>query len=129
MINPSPLKRGKSIARVPLYSVHLSATGQNTVTRTSNLIRSHTRCFRGERFAETVRRVAALKTETALHYSSLAEAAMRYLLPHDAVSVLISRMKNPAEVDLHIRYCNGTLVPQELLDKLTRHPWVWNFYR
>jgi aryl-alcohol dehydrogenase-like predicted oxidoreductase len=85
--------------------------------------------FRGDRFADTLARVAALKAEIAPYYSSLAEAAMRYVLAHDAVSVLIPGMKTPAEVDMNIRYSDGAPFPDELLARLPAHEWVRNFYR
>jgi aryl-alcohol dehydrogenase-like predicted oxidoreductase len=85
--------------------------------------------FRGERFAETLSRVAALKSDVAPHYPSLAEAAMRYVLAHDAVSVLIPGMKTPEEVNMNIRCSDGAAFPPDLLDKMPRHAWVRNFYR
>lgn len=85
--------------------------------------------FRGERFAETLRQVERLKTEIAPFYGSPAEAAMRYVLAHRAVSVLIPGMKTPAEVDMNVCYSDGAAFPTELMDRLPRHAWVRNFYR
>ncbi len=85
--------------------------------------------FRGDRFAETLARVAALKADIAPYYPSLAEAAMRYVLAHDAVSVLIPGMKTPEEVDMNIRYSDGAAFPSDLLAKMPNHSWVRNFYR
>jgi aryl-alcohol dehydrogenase-like predicted oxidoreductase len=127
---PAAQKSGTAIiARVPLDSGSL--IGNWTVDSYANfeLNSQPHQMFRGERFAETLRRVTALKTEIAPYYSSLAEAAMRYVLAHDAISVLIPGMKNPAEVDMNIRYCDGAPFPQELLHKMTKHAWVRNFYR
>ena len=85
--------------------------------------------FRGDRFAETLARVSALKADTAPFYPSLPEAAMRYVLAHEAVSVLIPGMKTPEEVDMNIRYSDGAAFPADLLPRLTAHEWVRNFYR
>ena len=85
--------------------------------------------FRGDRFGETLARVAALRAEVARHYPDLAEAAMRYVLAHDAVSVLIPGMKSPQEVDMNIRYCDGATFPADLMARLPRHAWVRNYYR
>lgn len=85
--------------------------------------------FRGDRFAETLRRVEALKRDVAPHYTSLAEAAMRYVLAHEAVRVLIPGMKSPEEVDLNTRYSDGATFPEDLLQKMQRHSWVRNFYK
>jgi aryl-alcohol dehydrogenase-like predicted oxidoreductase len=85
--------------------------------------------FRDGRFAETFARVQALKADTAPHYATLAEAAMRYVLAHDAVSVLIPGMKTPQEVDMNIRYSDGAAFPADLMARLPVHAWVRNFYR
>ena len=85
--------------------------------------------FRDDRFAETLTRVAALKAEIAPYYSTLAEAAMRYVLAHEAVSVLIPGMKTPQEVDMNIRYSDGAAFPAELMAHLPAHEWVRNFYQ
>lgn len=85
--------------------------------------------FRGDRFEETLRRVKALKAEVAPYFTSLAEAAMRYVLAHDAVSVLIPGMKSPAEVDMNLRYSDGAAFPEALLAAMPSHSWVRNFYR
>lgn len=85
--------------------------------------------FRGDRFAETLARVAALKADVAPHYPSLAEAAMRYVLAHEAVSVLIPGMKTLEEVDMNILYSDGAAFAPELMEKMAKHAWVRNFYR
>lgn len=85
--------------------------------------------FRGDRFAETLARVEALKAEVAPYYPSLAEAAMRYVLAHAGVSTLIPGMKSPEEVDMNLRYSDGAAFPEALLDRLPNHAWVRNFYR
>lgn len=84
--------------------------------------------FRGDRFAATLTRIAALKLEIGKSFPTLAEAAMRYVLSHDAVSVLIPGMKTPQEVDMNIAYSDGTLLPQELIARLEKHAWARNFY-
>lgn len=117
------------IARVPLDSGSL--VGQWTADSYAGFepgSQPH-QMFRGDRFAETLARVAALKAEVAPYYPSLAEAAMRYVLAHGAVSTLIPGMKSPEEVDMNLRYSDGTAFPDVLLDRLPNHAWVRNFYR
>ncbi|SLN62378.1 General stress protein 69 [Aquimixticola soesokkakensis] len=84
--------------------------------------------FRGERFGETLKRVEALKAEVGAQYATLAEAAMRYVLSHQAVSVLIPGMKTPQEVDMNIAYSDGGLLPEALIERLKNHAWTRNFY-
>lgn len=84
--------------------------------------------FRDGRFAETLARVASLKTEIGDSFPTLAEVAMRYVLSHSAVSVLIPGMKTPDEVDMNIAYSDGSFLPETLIERLRSHAWVRNFY-
>lgn len=85
--------------------------------------------FRGERFPETLRRVAALKDVCEPYFPSLAEAAMRFTLSSDAVSTVIPGMTTTAEVDMNIAYSDGTEFPRHLLEALAEHGWPRNFYQ
>jgi aryl-alcohol dehydrogenase-like predicted oxidoreductase len=62
------------------------------------------------------------------YFANLAEAAIRFVLSEPEVSTLIPGMKNRHEVDLNIAYCDDTIFPQELKDKLVEHMWVRNYY-
>jgi aryl-alcohol dehydrogenase-like predicted oxidoreductase len=84
--------------------------------------------FRGERFAETLARVEALKALCKPYYPTLAEAAMRYVLSAPQLSTLIPGMKNRAEVDMNVIYSDGAIFPEELKAKLASHSWVRNYY-
>lgn len=117
------------IARVPLDSGSLVGTWTaDSYARFEPGSQPH-QMFRGDRFPETLRRVEALKAEVAPYFPTLAEAAMRYVLAHEAVSTLIPGMKSPEEVDMNIRYCDGAAFPADLMDRLPGHAWVRNFYR
>jgi aryl-alcohol dehydrogenase-like predicted oxidoreductase len=85
--------------------------------------------FRGERFKETLSRVAALKELCAPYYATLAEAAMRYALSSAEVSTVIPGMLMPAEVDMNVAYSDGKPFPIELLEALGDHGWPRNFYQ
>jgi aryl-alcohol dehydrogenase-like predicted oxidoreductase len=84
--------------------------------------------FRGERFAETLQRVEALKRLCAPYYATLAEAAMCYVLSAGQVSTLIPGMKNQAEVDMNTAVVDGAPFPQELKADLASHGWIRNYY-
>jgi aryl-alcohol dehydrogenase-like predicted oxidoreductase len=84
--------------------------------------------FRGDRFAQTLARVEALKQLCAPYYPTLAQAAMRYVLSSPQVSTLIPGMKNRAEVDMNLVYSDAEPFPQALLDQLPAHTWVRNYY-
>jgi len=85
--------------------------------------------FRGDRFAETLRRVELLKELCLLHYPTLAEAAMRFALSEPSVSAVIPGMLSPAEVDMNVAYSDGQPFPAELREALRAHGWPRNFYR
>lgn len=85
--------------------------------------------FRGDRFAETLGRVEALKELCAPYYPTLAEAAMRYALSSPEVSTVIPGMLTPAEVDMNTAYSDGEPFPTDLLDALEEHGWPRNFYQ
>ena len=85
--------------------------------------------FRGDRFAETLRRTQALKAVCAPYYPTLAEAAMRYVLSASEVTTVIPGMKNPTEVDMNVAYSDGQTFPDELLEQVAGHQWTRNFYQ
>jgi aryl-alcohol dehydrogenase-like predicted oxidoreductase len=85
--------------------------------------------FRGERFAETLRRVNRLKQLCAPYYPTLAEAAIRYSLRPGEVATVIPGMRNPAEVDMNVVHSDGAQFPGELAEQLTEHGWPRNFYK
>ena len=85
--------------------------------------------FRSERFGETLARVEKLKELCKPYYSTLAEAAMRYVISAPQLSVLIPGMKNPNEVDMNIAYSDGATFPAELKAKLPPHIWIRDYYQ
>jgi aryl-alcohol dehydrogenase-like predicted oxidoreductase len=85
--------------------------------------------FRGERFAQTLERVEALKEVCAPHYSTLAEAALRYTLSSPQVSTVIPGMHTREEIDMNVAYSDGQEFPAELLERLVEHCWPRNFYQ
>ena len=116
------------LARVPLDSGAL--TGTWTEVTYSQWAKGDKRysMYRGERFAETLKRVAALKKDVEPYYENLAEAAMRFCLSDPAVSIVIPGMRNPREVDLNLPYSDGKELPTELLEKLKSHRWKHSYY-
>ncbi len=117
------------IARVPLDSGSLTGNWTKDSYAAFEPGSQPHNMFRGDRFADTLQRVDALKAICAPHYSKLAEAAMRYVLSAPQLSTLIPGMKNRAEVDMNIAYCDGNIFPDELKSKLEAHGWVRNYYQ
>jgi aryl-alcohol dehydrogenase-like predicted oxidoreductase len=117
------------IARVPLDSGSLVGNwNDNTYGEWAPDSVPH-RMFSGDRFAQTLDRVESLKQLTAPHYSTLAEAAMRYALSAPMVSTVIPGMKNRAEVDMNVAYSDGAQFPAALSSALPEHLWVRNYYQ
>lgn len=85
--------------------------------------------FRGERFTETLARVEALKELCAPYYSTLAEAAMRYVLASPEVSTVIAGISSRRNVARNVSYSDGQPFPEELREKLAEHRWIRNYYK
>ena len=116
------------IARVPLDSGALVGHWTSDSYSSWEEGSQQHQMFRGDRFGETLERVKALKADVGAGYATLAEAAMRYVLSHKAVSVLIPGMKTPEEVDMNVAYSDGRLLPETLIEQLKMHAWTRNFY-
>ncbi|MEI7601066.1 MAG: aldo/keto reductase [Aestuariivirga sp.] len=117
------------IARVPLDSGSLTGSwSKDTYASWEAGSQPHS-MFRGERFSQTLERVEALKVLCRPYFSTLAEAAMRFVLSEPELSTLIPGMRNRTEVDLNIAYCDGQPFPPDLKDKLQDHIWVRNYYK
>ncbi len=84
--------------------------------------------FRGDRFAQTLRRVDALKRICLDYYPTLAEAALRYTLSEPGVRTVIPGMASPHDVDVNVSSSDGAPFPAELRDRIRDHVWPRNFY-
>ncbi|TFB71189.1 aldo/keto reductase [Cryobacterium glaciale] len=85
--------------------------------------------FRGERFSETYKRVEALKELVSPYYSSLAEAAVKYVLSSPEVSTVIAGMSSSRNIARNVGYSDGESFPDELRTQLTDHAWIRNYYK
>jgi aryl-alcohol dehydrogenase-like predicted oxidoreductase len=117
------------IARVPLDSGSLTGvwTSETYAKWADGSVPKQ--LFRGDRFAETLTRVEALKVACAPYYPTLAEAAMRYVLSCPQVSCVIPGMTRPAEVDMNVVYSDGAAFPDDLKTALAAHQWPRNYYQ
>ncbi len=84
--------------------------------------------FRGERFTETLRRVEALKEITSPYYSTLAEAAIKFVLASPEVSTVIAGMSSSRNIARNVGYSDGEPFPDELRSQLAEHGWIRNYY-
>jgi aryl-alcohol dehydrogenase-like predicted oxidoreductase len=84
--------------------------------------------FRGERFTQTLQRVDDLKKVVAPYYSSLAEAAVKYVLASAEVSTVIAGMTSARNLQRNVSYSDGEPFPEELRAELRSHGWIRNYY-
>jgi aryl-alcohol dehydrogenase-like predicted oxidoreductase len=117
------------IARVPLDSGSLVGNWNDDTFASFPVGSVPAQLFRGDRFAETLARVRALKDLCAPYYPTLAEAAMRYVLSCPELSCVIPGMANPEQVDMNLVYSDGGVFPEDLKVALAAHAWPRNYYR
>lgn len=84
--------------------------------------------FRGERFAETLERIAAVKEVTASFYDGLDEAAVRFVLDSPAVSTTIVGMTTPTRLTRNLSFGDGAGLAPGLRERLADFGWERNYY-
>jgi aryl-alcohol dehydrogenase-like predicted oxidoreductase len=127
---PAAVDTGTAIiARVPLDSGSLSGRWTTDTYSSWKPGSQQHDMFRGERFAETLKRIEALKAEIGPDHGELADVAMRYVLSHEAVSVIIPGMSSIRHVDMNVACSGGSRLPEDLIERLRAHSWVRNYYK
>jgi aryl-alcohol dehydrogenase-like predicted oxidoreductase len=84
--------------------------------------------FRGDRFAETLDRVAELRRVTDPFYESLDEAAVRYVLDRPEVSTAIIGMTTKDRIERNAAFSDGRGLAPGLRPRLAGFQWNKNFY-
>lgn len=84
--------------------------------------------FRGERFAETLARVAEIAAVTGEYYPRLDEAAVRFVLDRPEVSTAIVGMSTSALLARNTSFADGQGLADGLRERLTPFAWERNFY-
>lgn len=84
--------------------------------------------FRGDRFAETLERVRAIKAVTAPHYDGLDEAAIRFVLDRPEVATAIVGMSSDRRIARNLSFADGRGLMDGLRQQLARFGWERNFY-
>ena len=85
--------------------------------------------YRDERFQETLNRVEKIKDVTSHYYSTLAEAAVRFVLDRPEVTTAILGMSNAKRIHTNLAYSGGAKFPAELRSQLVAHEWRRNYYQ
>lgn len=85
--------------------------------------------FRGERRRQVAERVGAIAAALGIGAAQMAETALRFVLSHPAVSVVVSGMRSPRNVDKNCAVADGRGLPHAQQETLARHRWIRNFYQ
>ncbi|MEJ2367602.1 MAG: aldo/keto reductase [Acidobacteriota bacterium] len=119
---PAAIEQGVGIIdRVPFDESALTGKLTRDHVFDSNDFRS--RYFSGDRLVRTVERVEALGWLVPDYAGSLAEAALRYCLSHDAVSTVIPGMRNIQQVEADLAPADLGPLGEDALKKLKDHRW------
>lgn len=116
------------IARVALDSGALSGAWKPDTYGTwadGSQLRS---MFRGERFAETLARVDALKEVVEPYYRGLDEAAIRFVLDASEVSTAIVGMTSRERIARNLSFADGKGLVDGLRARLAAFEWHRNYY-
>lgn len=127
---PAALKTNTAIiARVPLDSGSLTGTWNGDTIKTwAADDKRHQMYAKDGNFEATLKRIKHIKEACAPHYENVAEAALRFALHHEAISITIPGMRNQHEVDLNTIHSDGVSFPKELVSQLREHAWKHSFY-
>ncbi|MBO1741555.1 aldo/keto reductase [Leifsonia sp. TF02-11] len=84
--------------------------------------------FRGDRYQETLRRVAEVRALTDQYYEALDEVAIRFVLDPPEVSTAIIGMSNARRIDRNLGFSDGHKLATGLHEKLAGYQWKRNYY-
>jgi aryl-alcohol dehydrogenase-like predicted oxidoreductase len=115
-----------TIVRVPLDEGSL--TGNITLATTFPKGDFRNSYFRGKRKLEVVEHVERLQFLLHDGVTTLAEAALRFCLSHDAVVTVIAGMRVPVHVEANCAISDGRGLPKEDIEQLRSHVWPHNYY-
>jgi aryl-alcohol dehydrogenase-like predicted oxidoreductase len=87
------------------------------------------RYFGGDRLAQVVERVDALRALVGGEVETLPELALRFCLSSQDVSAVIAGMRRAEHVRENMAVCDGRPLSAVLLERLREHVWDRNWYR
>ena len=124
-----PLAKEKGygvIARVPLASGLLTGKFRTDTVFATDDVRQN--FLTPKRLEEALPRVDEAKSIIGGSAKSLGEAAIRFVLAHDAVSTVIPGARNTRQVEMNVTAADMRL-PQDVVDKLRARLGDFNFYQ
>jgi len=114
------------IARVPFDEGAL--TGNISTNTDFPLGDFRNNYFRGTRKVEVKLRVDSIMNDVKTEVSSMAEAALRYIISFDAITSVIPGMRKEKNLMANIASVKKGPLSAELLKELKTHKWNKNFY-
>lgn len=114
------------IVRVPFDEGVLTGKFTEQTTFPDDDFRRH--YFAGDRLARAVRRAEAVRADLRGTDYTLAQAALKFILAHPAVSAVIPGMRNATQAALNCSVSNLPDLPPDLLTRLRRHNWRRGFW-
>lgn len=109
------------IARVPLDEGALTGAFRSDTKFPEGDWRAE--YFSGGRLQEAVKRAEKLKFLVRGEIQTLAQAALKFVLSHPAVSTVIPGMRKPANVESNVAISDGKPLTVEELKTLEKHTW------
>jgi len=86
------------------------------------------RYFQGDRLSRAVDRVDKIKKELEGTKYNIAQAALKFVLAHPAVSTVIAGIRNVKQAEQNIYVSELPDMPIELIQKLQDHTWLRGFW-
>jgi aryl-alcohol dehydrogenase-like predicted oxidoreductase len=84
--------------------------------------------FAGDRLGRAVRRTEAIRKDISSTGLTMAQAALKFVLAHPAVSTVIPGIRNPAQAEANCAASDLPDLAPDLLEKLQRHNWRRGFW-
>jgi aryl-alcohol dehydrogenase-like predicted oxidoreductase len=84
--------------------------------------------FAGDRLARTVQRVEAVRADVTDSGFTMAEAALKFVLAHPAVTTVIPGIRTVGQAKANIGVSDLPDLPEAMLVKLRRHNWRRSFW-
>ena len=84
--------------------------------------------FAGDRLERAVKRAEAIRSDLASSGLTMAQAALKFVLAHPAVSTVIPGIRNVAQAEVNCAVSDLPDLTPALLKKLQRHNWLRAFW-
>jgi aryl-alcohol dehydrogenase-like predicted oxidoreductase len=84
--------------------------------------------FAGDRLGRAVQRAEAIREDISSTGLSMAQAALKFILAHPAVSTVIPGIRNTAQAEANCAASDLPDLTPDLLEKLRRHNWRRGFW-